>query len=208
MAKGMTTRSKALEETLSKVSEQLQSHTTSISQFDFVLPTVQQHSDAIAKTSSLCEGIQKSLSAQQTVLADMLQKLARLEKQPATPPLLPTPVSSVPHHIQPFNLQSPSRSHLPSSSHHSSEPASIPNPRLPKLEIPLFSGDNVLGWLFQIEHFFHFHNTPPDQRLDIASFYMSGLALGWFKWMHSTNQLSTWEAFTNALEIRFGPSSF
>ena len=26
--------------------------------------------------------------------------------------------------------------------------------------------------------------------------------------MHSTNQLSTWEAFTNALEIRFGPSSF
>lgn len=37
---------------------------------------------------------------------------------------------------------------------------------------------------------------------------MQGDALGWFKCMHSNKQLSTWDAFTRALELRFGPSSF
>ena len=139
---------------------------------------MQQHSDAIAENCSLCEGIQKSLSAQQTVLSDMMQKLSRLEKQPTSPLLLPTPPTSFSHHAPSFH--SPSSSNPPPSSHSHAETTSTHNPRLPKLEIPLFTGDNVLGWLFQIERFFHFHNTPPDQRLDIASFYMSGLALGWF----------------------------
>lgn len=39
-------------------------------------------------------------------------------------------------------------------------------------------------------------------------FYMQGDALGWFKWMHTNQQLSSWDAFTRALELRFGPSSF
>lgn len=42
----------------------------------------------------------------------------------------------------------------------------------------------------------------------MVPFFMQGDALGWFKWMHSNKQLSTWEAFTRALELRFGPSSF
>ena len=39
----------------------------------------------------------------------------------------------------------------------------------------MFCGEHALGWLFQIERFFHYHNTPPDQSIDIASFYMMGL---------------------------------
>lgn len=42
----------------------------------------------------------------------------------------------------------------------------------------------------------------------MVPFFMQGDAIGWFKWMHSNNQLTTWEAFTRALELRFGPSSF
>lgn len=37
---------------------------------------------------------------------------------------------------------------------------------------------------------------------------MQGPALGWYKWLHSTQQLTTWDAFTRALELRFGPSTF
>lgn len=37
---------------------------------------------------------------------------------------------------------------------------------------------------------------------------MQGTALGWYKWLHSTQQLTTWDAFTRALELRFGPSAF
>ncbi|KAL0405379.1 UNVERIFIED_CONTAM: hypothetical protein Slati_3851800 [Sesamum latifolium] len=37
---------------------------------------------------------------------------------------------------------------------------------------------------------------------------MTGNALGWFKWMHSNQLLTTWDAFVNALELHFGPSTF
>lgn len=80
--------------------------------------------------------------------------------------------------------------------------------RLPKMEVPLFSGENVLSWIFQIEHFFDHHITPEDQKIDIAAFYMTGTALQWFHWLTSTNQLTTWTAFVRQAEIRFGPSKF
>lgn len=37
---------------------------------------------------------------------------------------------------------------------------------------------------------------------------MAGDALGWFQWLHHNQLLTTWEEFTRALELRFGPSSF
>ncbi|KAL0283614.1 UNVERIFIED_CONTAM: Retrovirus-related Pol polyprotein from transposon.6 [Sesamum angustifolium] len=49
---------------------------------------------------------------------------------------------------------------------------------------------------------------PASQRLDVISFYTKGEALSWFKWMFTNRQLSSWEAFVRALELRFGPSSF
>ncbi|XP_071710726.1 uncharacterized protein [Rutidosis leptorrhynchoides] len=73
----------------------------------------------------------------------------------------------------------------------------------PKLDVPLFSGDNVLIWIFQMENFFAFHQTPCEQRLNIASLYMTGVAINWYHLMHRTRQISTWEAFIKSLELRF-----
>ncbi|MCI02829.1 hypothetical protein A2U01_0023863, partial [Trifolium medium] len=53
-----------------------------------------------------------------------------------------------------------------------------------KLEIPSFDGSDPLGWIFKITQFFEFHNTPEDQRLRLASFYMQGEALTWFAPSH------------------------
>ncbi|GJS82363.1 transposon ty3-I gag-pol polyprotein [Tanacetum coccineum] len=119
----------------------------------------------------------------QKSLSDITLQLARLEKQPVrqTPP---TPPPLLPN------------------------PNSTLQPRLPKLEVPAFSGSNTLGWLFQIERFFALHRTPDAQKLDVASFYMTGDALNWYSWMHSTSQLSTWDKFARDLELRFGPSSY
>ncbi|XP_071710731.1 putative FBD-associated F-box protein At1g61330 [Rutidosis leptorrhynchoides] len=72
-----------------------------------------------------------------------------------------------------------------------------------KLDVPLFSGDNVLIWIFQMENFFAFHQTPCEQRLNIASLYMTGVAINWYHLMHRTHQISTWEAFIKSLELRF-----
>ncbi len=123
----------------------------------------------------MAESMQKMLSSQQAVLSEIILKLARLEKQPSLPPLLPTPPSPLPvtigsSHTNPEGCCTNQPSDLPQSS----------SPHLPKLEIPLFMGDNVLGWIFQIENFFAYHQTPADQKLEIAAFYMAGPALMWF----------------------------
>ncbi|GJZ90056.1 ty3-gypsy retrotransposon protein [Tanacetum coccineum] len=119
----------------------------------------------------------------QKSLSDITHQLTRLEKQPLHQPP-PTPPPLLPN------------------------PNSTLQPRLPKLEIPPFSGSNTLGWLFQIERFFAFHRTPDAQKLDVASFYMTGDALQWYSWMHSKSQLSTWDKFASDLALRFGSSSF
>jgi len=49
-----------------------------------------------------------------------------------------------------------------------------------KLDIPCFDGTETLGWIFKINQYFQYHNTPEKDRLTIASFYMEGRALAWF----------------------------
>ena len=91
MTEGMTTRYKALEDSIAKIADQLQTQNAIVCKFETMMSTVQQHSESIGQNFSVCEGIQKSLSTQQTVMTDMMHKLSRLEKQPMPPPLLPTP---------------------------------------------------------------------------------------------------------------------
>jgi hypothetical protein len=77
-----------------------------------------------------------------------------------------------------------------------------------KLELPRFDGTDALGWIFKINQFFEFHQTPEHQRLRMASFYMEGEALTWFQWMHASGLLLTWAAFIHAVEQRFAPSQY
>ncbi|XP_050895185.1 uncharacterized protein LOC127101785 [Lathyrus oleraceus] len=83
-----------------------------------------------------------------------------------------------------------------------------PAPKAAKVRLSPFDGSNPLEWIFQAEQYFDLTNTPNSQRLALVPFFMQGSALGWFKWLHSTQQLSTWSAFTRALELRFGSSSY
>lgn len=188
MTETMQTRSRALEEQLTAITDHLARHDALFSKLDTVSNTLQQHHDTL-------DMIQKSLATQQTVMTEMMSKLMRTDKPSSlpssAPPLLPLPASP------PL---------LPSSTGVNQPPTTTT--RLPKLEIPLFIGDQVLNWVFQIEHFFQFHQITGDERLEIAAFYMTSAALQWYHWMHATNQLSTWEAFVRRAELRFRPSSF
>ncbi|KAL4570350.1 hypothetical protein LXL04_026002 [Taraxacum kok-saghyz] len=42
----------------------------------------------------------------------------------------------------------------------------------------------------------------------MTTFYLSGDALSWYKYIFNNDLLTTWDAFTKALETRFGPSSY
>lgn len=142
------------------------------------------------------------MAMQQSVMSGMMSKLTKLDRASA-PPLLPSP---------PLLVGPP-----PTQDSHTSPPPPIASltmtrpsspTRLPKLEVPLFTGEHVLSWLFQIEHFFTYHHIPPDQKIDIAAFYMTGKAIQWYHWLSSTHQIITWEHFSRHAELRFGPSTF
>ncbi|GAU31589.1 hypothetical protein TSUD_54120 [Trifolium subterraneum] len=90
---------------------------------------------------------------------------------------------------------------------HNADPPPFPTTSI-KLDIPRFDGSDPLGWIFKITQFFDYHRTPDEQRLRVASFYMEGEALTWFRWMHQNDQLLTWTTFLHALEIRFAPSQY
>lgn len=78
----------------------------------------------------------------------------------------------------------------------------------PKLHLQVFDGTNPLEWIFQAEQFFSHYAIMPQQRLLYISPYLAGDALGWYQWMHHNGLLSTWDEFTHALELHFGPSTF
>jgi len=77
-----------------------------------------------------------------------------------------------------------------------------------KLDVPRFDGSDPSGWIFKINQFFEYHDTPAHERLTIALFYMEGRALAWFQWMTSNGQLTSWPVFLQALQTRFAPSQY
>ena len=189
------------------MNEQLARHDSILTKLDSFCTTVQQHSTMMSQHTETLDMVQKSLATQQSIMAEMMLKLQHLDKPTPShtpssshqPPLLPLPINTP---VTPFHHSSPL---VPASLHSTSSTATT---RLPKIEVPVFTGEDILRWLFQINHFFAFHQIPDDQRVSIAAFYMAGTALQWFHWLYSTKQLSNWDDFVRKIELRFGPSSF
>ncbi|CAM8982118.1 unnamed protein product [Rhodiola kirilowii] len=130
----------------------------------------------------------------------------RAGKQPMFPhtePLLDTPLTSVgngsgvtqypPYHDPPHQAYDElNQRHL----------------RTPRIDVPIFSGNGVVGWLYQINRYFHINHTPPDQMLESAPLFMAGDALLWFQWKDITGQVSSWAKLSQDIHRRFGPSEY
>lgn len=77
-----------------------------------------------------------------------------------------------------------------------------------KLKVPRFTGTDPLGWIFKINQYFEYHNTPNKDCFTIASFYMEGSVFAWFQYMTTNVQFTSWPAFLQALPTRFAPSQY
>ena len=44
-----------------------------------------------------------------------------------------------------------------------------------------------------------------EHRIQLASFYLDGLALSWFQWLCRNAPVNDWDSFVKALNDRFGP---
>jgi hypothetical protein len=73
-----------------------------------------------------------------------------------------------------------------------------------RLDFPRFGGENQSNWTYKVNQFFDYYQTPLYQRIRMASFHMKGEALIWFQDADESMQFSTWDAFVQALLIRFG----
>ncbi|KAK0572834.1 hypothetical protein LWI29_037947 [Acer saccharum] len=78
-----------------------------------------------------------------------------------------------------------------------------------RLDFPTYDGeDDPLEWLFRVEQFFIYHNTSSAQRLLIVSFHLKGPALHWYKLLETDQAITSWEAFSRALTLRFDPTEY
>ncbi|CAM8987771.1 unnamed protein product [Rhodiola kirilowii] len=121
--------------------------------------------------------------------------LANLE-----PPLLDTPPATVGH----STISDPS-GEPPLHTTNEPTPKQL---RTPRMEVPIFHGEGVVGWLFQINRYFKLNNTPHDEMLEAVPLFLAGDALLWFQWKATTCQISTWERLAQDLKRRFGPSDY
>ncbi|XP_034693910.1 uncharacterized protein LOC117920466 [Vitis riparia] len=77
-----------------------------------------------------------------------------------------------------------------------------------KLSFPKFNGDDPTGWVYKAEQYFDFKNIAPEQQVHLASFHLEGIALQWHRWLTKFRGPLTWDEFTKAVQLRFGPTDY
>lgn len=73
----------------------------------------------------------------------------------------------------------------------------------PRLEIPLFAGDDPIGWLQQCEKIFDMSETPYEQWVNIATGHFCGRANVWLKNICVPWQMVNWQQFCQMIADRF-----
>ncbi|KAH0717613.1 hypothetical protein KY285_013644 [Solanum tuberosum] len=73
------------------------------------------------------------------------------------------------------------------------------------VELGRFGGENPEAWLFQAERYFDFYGIVAAHRLTLASFYLDGEVLDWYRWLFRNKQLVGWDHFVEKVKIRFQP---
>jgi hypothetical protein len=72
----------------------------------------------------------------------------------------------------------------------------------------MFDGSNLLGRIFQAENYFTYYNISAERRISLSIFSFTGEVLSWYKYLHNNALLGTWQQFSRALELCFGPSDY
>ena len=63
--------------------------------------------------------------------------------------------------------------------------------RPPRMELPLFSGDNPDGWVYKTERYFLLMHLTEAQMLETAIIGLDGDALTWFQWENQRRPITS-----------------
>ncbi|CAH9071517.1 unnamed protein product [Cuscuta epithymum] len=101
------------------------------------------------------------------------------------------------HQISPV-IQSAHGNFQPNSGNHARTPGF-----LPKIEFPNFSGINPRQWIQKCAKYFELCSIDNNQKVDLASLYLSGRAESWFTSYISVHKKVSWEQFVVDICARF-----
>lgn len=51
-----------------------------------------------------------------------------------------------------------------------------------KVEMPMFAGQDLDSWLFQVERYFDIHKLSNSEKIVVAVINFDGIALAWYRW--------------------------
>ncbi|MCI11643.1 hypothetical protein A2U01_0032745, partial [Trifolium medium] len=147
----------------------------------------------------LQENVQRNATAIDTIQAEMQREFRRAEAANAER-------FTLMHEALDALLY---RKTTPESHHGGSNSVRSPfQVRSVKLDFPRFDGNDVLNWIFKAEQFFDYHNTPDEDRLMISSVHLDHDVVPWFQMNQRSHPFRSWQEFTRALEMDFGPSAY
>lgn len=80
-------------------------------------------------------------------------------------------------------------------------------PKFTKLNFPRYDGtEDPLGWISRCRHFFRHQHTPEEEKVDMASYHLDGIAQVWLLQFTDEFPDPTWAKFEEQCHLRFGPS--
>lgn len=82
-----------------------------------------------------------------------------------------------------------------------------PSFHAPKLEIPLFDGENPRWWVRQCERMFTLYQVPEQHMITLASAYLNDMGDAWLQGWIRVKEGSPWSVFADDLCERFGDGS-
>jgi len=77
-----------------------------------------------------------------------------------------------------------------------------------RVEAPKFSGHDPGGWIYKVQSYFDYFNTPDDTRLRLVGLLFDSPASDWFLYQHNNNLINSWHGFLEAVRQRFDPAVY
>jgi len=81
---------------------------------------------------------------------------------------------------------------------------SQPHFPMPKLDQPLFEGQNPQCWIRHCEKLFILYQIPEHQKITLASAYLNDVADSWFQGWNRSQMDSNWSDFVEEFYANFG----
>lgn len=72
--------------------------------------------------------------------------------------------------------------------------------------MPIFSGDDLDGWLFRAEKYFEIHGLIDIEKVTVAVISFEGVTISWYRWESREHDFKSWDELKIRIFVRFRPT--